>query len=74
MEALSVRSDHCRAMRYKIGEGVIVVLGEMDVVQARPKPRPGWTNPPAGGGRQLPGGQPEAASVPVDDVHQALST
>ena len=40
-----------------------MVLGEMDVTSAKPKP--GRRR----GGRQLSGGQPEAASVPVDDVH-----
>ena len=61
-------------MGYRI-RGVTVVLGEMDVARARPKKaQPGWTHPPAGGGRQLSGGQLEVASVPVNDVHQARIT
>ena len=54
---------------------VTVVLGEMDVDRAKPKTH-GLERriPPAGGGRLLSGGQPEAASVPVDDVHQAQIT
>ena len=54
------------AMKYRIRE-VTVVLGEMDVARAKPKPRPGWTHIPAGG-------HFEVASVPVDDVHQACIT
>ena len=51
-----------------------LVLREMDVARANPKPWPGWTHPPAGGGRQLSGGQLKVISVPVDDVHQAPIT
>ena len=81
MEALSVCSDHCRAMEYRIS-GVTVVLGEIDDARVKPKPRPrkppvrktSGTHPSSrGGGRLLSGGHPEVASVPVDDVHQARS-
>ena len=52
-----------------------MVLGEMLRCAGETK-NPGHEGliPPAGGGRLLSGGQPEAASVPVDDVHQARST
>ena len=46
----------------------------MDVARAKPKPRHEGRIPPAGGGCLLLGGQPEAATVPVDDVHQAQIT
>ena len=69
MEALSAHSDHCRAAGYRIRG--IRVLGEMDVARAKPKPSHEGRIPPAGSGCLLSGGQPEATSVPVDDVHQA---
>ena len=47
METLSVHSDHCRTKEYRI-RGVTVVLKEMDVARAKPKPWPGWTHPRAG--------------------------
>ena len=40
MEALSARSDHCRAIGYRI-RGVTVVLGEINVARVKPKARPG---------------------------------
>ena len=70
LEGLSVHSDHCRAMGYRIWR-VTVDLEEMDVARVKPKPRPGWTHLPAGGSRQLSGGQLDVGSVPVDVVHQA---
>ena len=43
MEALSARSDHCRAAGHRM-RGTMV-LGEMDVARAKPKPRPRGTHP-----------------------------
>ena len=47
----------------------------MDVAQAKPEtPATGDVSlQRIGGGRLLAGRQPEAAPIPVDDVHQALS-
>ena len=80
IKVLSVYSDHCRTMVYRIG--VTVVLGEMDVAQVKPNQtvqgdppvRKPSLHPPAWTDIQLPGGQSQPVCFPVDDVHQTQIT
>ena len=79
-EALSDRSDHCRAMGYRIrglqwswwtSLGRSPNLGQGVSHQCE---KHLGRIPPTGSGRLLSGGQPKATSVPVDYVYQARST
>ena len=81
IKALSVQSDHCRAMGYRIGGGTLVP-GEMDVARVHPyrydqgtlKSRGLVRTPTASGGHPIPGGDTRSASYLVNDVHQARIT